>query len=86
MINKVFSVYDAKAKAYLPPFFLHEEGLAIRAFSNCANDPDHQFGQNPEDYTLFLIGQYDDITAELIPETPSTLGNALQYKGETNGE
>lgn len=50
---KAFSVYDIKAAAYLPPFFLPTVGMATRTFSDCANSHDHQFGRNPADYILF---------------------------------
>lgn len=57
---KIFCVYDDKAKAYLPPFFLPEMGMATRAFGDCVNDPKHNFGMHPEDYTLFCAGEFDD--------------------------
>lgn len=55
---KVFTVYDDKAKAYLPPFFLPEIGMAVRTFSDCVNDASHAFGRHPEDYTLFVAGTF----------------------------
>lgn len=59
MKQKVFCIYDDKAKAYLAPFFLPEMGMAIRAFGDCVNDPKHAFGMHPEDYTLFCAGTFD---------------------------
>ena len=77
---KVFSVYDSKAEAYLPPFFLPQSAMAIRTFSDCANSMDHQFGRHPEDYTLFLLGEWDDGTASFEPELPhkKALSTALE--------
>lgn len=60
MKQKIFVVYDDKAKAYLPPFFLPEIGMATRAFGDCVNDATHNFGRHPEDYTLFMAGTFDD--------------------------
>jgi len=57
---KVFCVYDDKAKAYLPPFFLPEMGMATRAFADAINDKSHAFGRHPADYTLFCCGTFDD--------------------------
>lgn len=57
---KIFSVFDDKASAFIPPFFLPNSAMAIRAFTQCVNDPSHQFGQNPGDYTLFELGEFDD--------------------------
>lgn len=60
MIHKIFTIHDSGAKAYLAPFFLHSEGIAIRTFTDCVNDPDHAFGRHPKDYTLMEIGTFDD--------------------------
>lgn len=81
---QIFSVYDSKAKAYLPPFFLPEIGMATRVFQNCANDKGHQFGANAEDYCLFHIGEFDDSTALCVPKTtPESLGLAQEFKKST---
>jgi len=79
MIHKIFTIYDEKAKAYLPPFFLPESGMALRSFKDCINSNDHQFGKNPEDYTLFTLGHYNDAEASISPHAPKTLGNGLTF-------
>lgn len=86
MILKIFAIYDSKAKAYLPPFFLPEPAVAVRVFSNAANDKDHQFGANPGDYTLFHLGGFDDDTGKITTKaTPRNLGIAQQFvKAEYN--
>lgn len=60
MKHKVFSIFDVKAQAYLPPFYMPETAMAIRVFSDCVNSGDHQFGKHPGDYTLFEMGVWDD--------------------------
>jgi len=60
MKHKIFCIYDGKAKAYFSPFVLPEIGMAVRTFSDCVNDPNHNFGRHPEDYTLFCAGVFDD--------------------------
>lgn len=80
MKQKIFAIYDSKAEAYLTPFFLPAIGMAVRAITDCANNPEHQFGQNPDDYTLFQIGEFDDDIGQVTPITPSTLGNCLEFK------
>lgn len=80
MIHHIFTIYDQKAKAYLPPFYLPERGMAERTFSDCVNSNDHQFGAHPQDYTLFTIGLFDDSTAEsTIYDAPVMLGNGVEY-------
>ncbi len=78
---EIFSVYDSKAQAYLPPFFLPMSGQATRIFQNCANDKAHAFGANPLDYTLFHIGEFDDASGAIDSKTaPLNLGTAEQFK------
>lgn len=60
MKHKIFSIFDVKASAYLPPFYMPETAMAIRVFSDCVNSKDHQFGKHPGDYTLFEVGTWDD--------------------------
>lgn len=79
-ILKIFSVYDSKAAAYLPPFFLPRTEQAERAFQQCAGDKKHQFGSFPEDYTLYEIGTFDDENAILSQSPPVCLGTALKHR------
>jgi len=80
MIQLVFSIYDSKAKAFLPPFFMPRAEMAQRAFSECANSDDHQFGKHPADYTLFHLGNWDDDTGVFAEKTtPTSMGLALEY-------
>lgn len=80
MLFAMFTVYDSKAQAFLPPWIMTQTTMAQRAFSDCANSKDHQFGTHPEDYTLFQLGMWDDETGVLdqLP-SPRSLGLALEY-------
>lgn len=80
MITKVFTVYDSKAKAYMSPFFDQSHGAAIRAFSDAAKNPQSAIGRHPEDYTLFYLGEYDDLSAyfDLLP-TKESLCTAIEF-------
>ena len=80
MIHRVFSVYDAAAKAYLPPFFLPATGMAIRTFSDAVNDPAHQFHRHASDYTLMEIGSFNDSIGVLTCETPVKVIGGLEVR------
>ena len=75
----LFTVYDSKAEAYLQPFFVGSRGIAIRAFKDCINSRDHQFGKHPEDYTLFYIGEFTDSDCGFDLVTPISLGNGVEF-------
>ena len=38
MIHNIFSVYDNKAEAFLPPFVLPKREMAIRTFADSINN------------------------------------------------
>lgn len=80
MIHHVFAVHDAKAEAYLPPFLMPKVGQATRVFADCVNSPDHQFSANPEDYTLFQLGDFDVEKGEfLLLRAKQSLGNGVEF-------
>ncbi len=79
MKHLIFSIYDEKAKAYLPPFFLPEKGMAIRTFSDCVNDADHAFGRHPHDYTLFYLGEWLDHDGVLDICQRVVVGNGVEF-------
>lgn len=66
MILKVYTLYDAKAGAYLTPFFLPNDQMAIRQFASIIGG-ESLIGQFPQDYTLYGIGEYNDALGELLP-------------------
>ena len=86
MKHKMFVIYDEKAQAYLQPWFLHQSGMATRVFSDCINDPEHNFGRHPEDYTLFNIGEFDDSNANINLHPPKSMGNGIEFKKQTTEE
>lgn len=81
MTLQMLAVYDSKARAYLPPIFVPHMDVALRAFANAANTPEHQIGRNPEDFTMFLLGSWNDdhATFQLLAE-PLAQGLAASFK------
>ncbi|AXH74127.1 MAG: nonstructural protein [Microviridae sp.] len=63
MILKMCSIYDSKAEAYLPPLYFRSNGEALRAFETAVKQESSDFFRNPEDYTFFYLGEWDDTTA-----------------------
>lgn len=79
---KVMACYDSKAGCYSTPFYTQTVNVALRAFADAANIPDHAMNKHPEDYTLFLLGEFDDETGIHTPCEPKLLQNATNYKKE----
>lgn len=73
MNQLIFTVYDVKAKAYTPPFFIHTQDMAVRGFADAINDQQHAFGKHPEDYTLYKLGTFNDTSAHFNLEKEAVL-------------
>jgi len=67
MYQKIYSVYDKKAAAYLRPFFMRTDAEAVRAITNTAKDSASLFAANPSDFQLVQIGEWDDATGVISP-------------------
>lgn len=80
----VYSLFDQAAEAFTQPFFLHNDGLAIRAFQDNVNAPDTNVGQHPEQFTLFKLGSYNDTNGELSPITPTSIALGVELKNPTD--
>lgn len=83
MITNIYTVYDAVAESYLDPFFMLSDGQAIRALGDILLNPEHPFSQHPADYTLFRIGEYDNLRGRVVDmPTHVALGNLIEFKHE----
>lgn len=80
MLNKIISVYDSKAGIFNQPMYFISTAEAVRSFIDQVNTKDSAIQKHPEDYTLFLIGEFNLETGELIKQnTPVSLGLAQDY-------
>lgn len=79
MILKAFSLLDTKVGMFHPPFFMSHEQQAFRAVSDLANDLSTTVGRHPADYSLVLVGSFDDQAGVLTPCAPEQLGLAVSF-------
>lgn len=56
----VVVIRDSAANAYGIPQFCAARGTALRGFVDEVNRPDSPLAKHPDDYELFLLGEYDD--------------------------
>lgn len=84
---KMFTVFDSKAEAYLPPFYMQSTGQALRSFEDTCNDETHAFHKHPADYTLFELGVWDDENCQFsLHDANVNLGNAIEHVAALNVE
>lgn len=66
---KVFSLFDSAANAYMTPFFLPTDGIAVRQVSTAKKQADSALATNGADFTLFRLGSYDPGSGQFFLET-----------------
>ncbi len=83
---QMYSIYDAKAQIFHPPYFNLTHGEAERTFGQIVNDEKTQISQFPEDFDLYHIGEYNDSTGKMSPnETPKHMLKAIALKRQKPG-
>lgn len=82
----ICSVRDSKSEAYGRPFFVQATGVALRSFEDEINGKGEQnyMSRHPEDYSLFLLGHFNDHDGTFSPQNPPQLlcvGDQVVQKG-----
>lgn len=77
---EIYSIYDHASKAYMTPFFMQNKGMAIRSFQGTVNpETPNMVSQNPEQFTLFKLGDYDDSNGKVeCLDTPEPILKAQE--------
>lgn len=75
-----YAIYDLKAGYYLTPFIAHNHHVAKRMFTASCSDSNTSLYQFPTDYELFLIGSFDEQTAEIATVEKESLGLAAAFR------
>lgn len=57
---QAFSIFDKVAKAFMPPFFMPNVGMAVRAFGDDVKRGDNNIARHPHDFDLYHIGCFND--------------------------
>ena len=63
MKTYMYVIFDSKAEFYNKPFFMVNDQVAMRTAHTMRADPNIDIFNHPEDFTMFKIGEYDDLTA-----------------------
>lgn len=70
MMLNAYAVFDLKAAAFHPPFFLSTDGLATRFVQDMVNDANSLIGRHPSDFVVYCIGTFNDSNGTLEPIAP----------------
>lgn len=82
MTISVYCVFDLKAKVNDVPFFHRNDATAQRYFAEMVNHDDHPYNKNPEDFSLWLVGTFDQAERLLEGELPKLLAEGLHLRNQ----
>jgi hypothetical protein len=81
---KLFVVRDTKAQYYHAPQTYRNSGDAIRACKNAVNDSTSgMFAKNAEDFSLFQVGEWDELTGAITPSEKIHVTDLVDLKEDT---
>lgn len=81
----VMAVYDKKGRCYAQPFFSAHPDVGLRSFAAAVNTPSSAPSHNPEDFSLFLLGTFNDDTGRFnLTENPVVVAEAINLKRVPN--
>ena len=74
----VVCVKDRAAEVFNRPFFVPHRNVAIRDFTDEVNRAavDNQLNKHPDDFDLYLLGEFNDNTGEFSISSPQVLVRA----------
>lgn len=75
----VCAIHDSKVGAFAIPFSSRSRGEALRSFSDACQDTNMGFHKHPNDYALYIVGEFDDGSGELIATQPVRLASATDF-------
>ena len=74
---KLYSLKDLKTGVYLQPMPQRHDIEAQRALVQLVATTDCTIARYPADYELYYIGEFDDVTASLVPVSPVFIMNGI---------
>ncbi len=80
----MYTVRDRKALGYLPPFLAANGITAKRLLIDSARDNGTLLGMHPDDFELYEIGEFDEQSGEVNPDSHEFLGKLSDIMEEAN--
>lgn len=79
MTFKMYSIRDTKTETYQPPWCKSTHGEAEREFRTVCNDKNSRLNMYPEDFDLYYLGEYDDVSGKMkCEDSPQHIIKAVQ--------
>lgn len=62
---EIYAIYDKKAEYFGTPFTMPNQAMAERIFIDQVNDKSMTIGKNPQDFSLFHLGNMDQVSGKI---------------------
>lgn len=86
ILKPILTVKDRALNIHNLPFTQQTTAQAVRGFTDEINNQGSALAQHPDDYDLYIIGHYDEVTGTLVPlERPELVvrgKDLVRTKGE----
>jgi len=74
---QIIAIFDSKAKVFSNPMFFPSVPVAVRSFTDAVREPDSQYRKHPEDYSLWHLGEFDDVDGIFHSRVPEVVVQAV---------
>lgn len=78
-ISHVSVIKDLKTGLFGQPIFSYNQNVAIRSFSDFVKSDVGVISTNPEDFSLYYLGEYNHEHGEFNTVFPEQIANATQF-------
>jgi len=88
MNYKVFAIKDKALDSYSAPFTQATIEAGLRMWRDLVlfGQDDNRYKRSPEDFTLYMLGEFNDETGELIEAVNVRIASATEVLSEINKE
>lgn len=69
MVTGIYAIKDAKS-TFLPCTVDVNDATAVRNFENAVRQPGSLLASHPNDFALFKVGEYDNVSGHVSPLIP----------------
>lgn len=83
---RLYAVLDTASAVYDGPVPAQTDEVAIRNFSNMALQDNNAIGKNPEFFSLWVVGEWDDALGAVVPLDKKVLVNAIDIRTNSYNE
>lgn len=79
MDKNIYCLYDAAEQIYYDPICFSNDAVAMRYFRNECEKPNTLYQSHPQDFILYNIGSWYQLTGEIIYNKPERVCSASDF-------